>query len=114
MRQMNRRRALAAPWAVALGAAILLTSQGCSVMPPEQQAAASAASVDDSSLSAQIKTELARDPELAALDIKVDSFKGVVHLSGFAPSRSLKAAAIRIATDAEGVLRVQDGIVVKS
>ncbi len=39
--------------------------------------------VDDAALTAKVKTALARDRDVSALDVNVTTYRGVVQLSGF-------------------------------
>jgi len=43
--------------------------------------------LDDSAITAKVKSAFVADKQVSALDIQVSTFKGVVQLSGFAGSR---------------------------
>ena len=66
----------------------------------------------DPGVTAAVKTKLLADPDVAGLKIDVDTQLGVVTLSGFVPSATEKAEAVRIATDTAGVKRVNDKLTV--
>ena len=61
---------------------------------------------EDGRTTAAIKTRLALDPDLSALEISVDTTDGVVTLAGRVTSAENVAKAIRIALEEEGVQEV--------
>lgn len=63
---------------------------------------------DDASITAAVKADLARDPDLSALRIDVDTHDGNVSLSGTAPSAAAKERATGIARAAAGVKAVDN------
>lgn len=69
--------------------------------------------IDNSTITTKVKAAFVNDPVVSALDVKVDSFKGVVQLSGFVNTSAEKAQAGRIAASIKGVTDVQNNIVVK-
>lgn len=69
--------------------------------------------VDDSAVTAKVKTALAQSEQTSALAIEVETFKGEVQLSGFVNTASEKQAAGRIARSAEGVTAVHNNLIVK-
>lgn len=64
-------------------------------------------------LSARVKTALARDELGSLLDIEVESFRGVVPLSGLVVDETRKARAGEVASGVEGVARIENTLVVK-
>jgi hyperosmotically inducible protein len=70
--------------------------------------------VSDSTITAEVKTALAADPQLAALKIDVDTNNGVVTLTGPAPDEQSKSRATQIAAAPKGVMRVENRLEVKS
>lgn len=70
--------------------------------------------VDDATITTKVKTAFVRDDLVKALDVKVDTFKGVVQLNGFVDTNEQKLRAEQIATGVQGVSRVQNNISVKS
>jgi hyperosmotically inducible periplasmic protein len=70
--------------------------------------------IDDSVVTSKVLSELAASDETSAADIEVETFRGVVQLSGFVDSRSEKQAAKRIAKTVEGVREVEDNLIVKN
>lgn len=63
--------------------------------------------IDDATITTRVKTSLLNDPAVAGLKIDVDTFKGVVTLSGAVKSRQEEQTAIRIARGTPGVKDVK-------
>ncbi len=72
--------------------------------------AAIAGAVDDATITASVSAGLAKDSELSALRIDVDTKAGVVTLKGPAPSLAAKARAEEIARAVKGVSRVDNAL----
>jgi hyperosmotically inducible periplasmic protein len=70
--------------------------------------------VSDSTITAQVKTALAADPQLSALRIEVDTNNGVVTLTGPAPDEQSKSRATQVAAGPKGVMRVENRLEVKA
>ena len=69
--------------------------------------------VDDSVITSKVKAALVSDPGTKAREISVETFKGVVQLSGFVSSPTEKEKAGEIARNVKGVTGVRNNIVVK-
>lgn len=69
--------------------------------------------VDDSAITARVKKALHDDGQFKYDDIKVDTFKGTVQLSGFANSSDEKSRAADLAKGAPGVKDVVNNVTVK-
>lgn len=69
--------------------------------------------VDDSVLTAKVKAEIFNDPMLKVLQINVESYKGVVQLSGFVDSEQASTKAVELASSVKGVKSVKNSLVVK-
>ena len=67
---------------------------------------------DDAAITAQVAAGLAKDPELSALKINVDTKGGVVTLSGPAPTAQAKERATGIAKGVKGVGGVNNQLTV--
>ncbi|MFD1709654.1 BON domain-containing protein [Ottowia sp. GY511] len=76
-------------------------------------AGAVAAVMDDAGITASVKTDLAKDPDLSALAINVDTKDGVVTLNGPAPNAAAKDRAETIAKGVKGVKSVSNNLAVK-
>jgi osmotically-inducible protein OsmY len=72
------------------------------------------AETQDASITTQVTAELARDPELSALKIDVDTRAGTVVLKGTAPNESAKDRAVTLARAVSGVVSVQSQLRVGS
>jgi len=64
-------------------------------------------SIDDATVTTRVKTALLNDPEIKALSIDVDTFKGVVTLSGSVRSEQERNRAVAVARQANGVSDVK-------
>jgi osmotically-inducible protein OsmY len=69
--------------------------------------------VDDSALTAKVKSAIVADPELRTLDVHVTTFKGVVELSGFVDSKNVSRRAEEVAEKVDGVKKVKNDLSVK-
>jgi hyperosmotically inducible periplasmic protein len=105
---MNTTRTWVIVAATAMSVAVL---PACSVMRDQQSVGTY---VDDTTLTTRVKAKFADDPAVSALSISVETFKGLVQLSGFAKSGEEKAAAERLARSVSGVSGVKNDIVVRS
>ena len=65
-------------------------------------------SIDDAAITASIKSKLIADDELKAIDINVDTSKGVVTLTGAAPNAKALERATTIARSTDGVSDVKN------
>lgn len=70
--------------------------------------------IDDAAITTRIKVEMAKDKEVSATSIKVETDKGVVQLSGTAKSRAEVDKAVSIARAVNGVSSVQNNITVQT
>jgi hyperosmotically inducible protein len=66
--------------------------------------------VDDSTISATIKASLFDNKNTHATEINVDTYKGVVQLSGFVRTEAEKEAAGKIAAETSGVKEVHNSL----
>ena len=69
--------------------------------------------VDDSVITTKVKTALLVDPDVKSLDLGVETFKGVVQLSGFVNNAEQARKAVEIARSVQGVKSVKNSLVVK-
>ena len=80
----------------------------------KQAAQTTGGAIDDSTVTAKVKTALTESKETKAHDIKVETRGGVVRLSGFVGNESQKSAATKVAQSVEGVKAVKNSISVKN
>ena len=68
----------------------------------------------DSWITAKVKTALVRERAVRAMSINVETFKGVVQLSGFVNNEQQKRQAAAAAATVKGVVEVKNALIVKS
>ena len=97
---------------LAFSAAILgLLLAGCVGSPARES---TGEFVDDSAITAKVKTALLDDKFTRGLEVHVETFKGAVELSGFVTTESDKQKAAEVASSVNGVRSVANGVVVRS
>ena len=69
--------------------------------------------VDDSVITAKVKTAIFNDSTLKVNEINVETFKGVVQLSGFVRSQADIDRAVQIARGVAGVKSVKNDMRIK-
>lgn len=95
---------------ISVGLAILLGTSACAVTSHQSTVGEY---VDDSAITARVKTRFAEDEKVSAMRISVETLKGVVTLSGFAISEEEKSRAGEVARGVPNVKSVVNGIVVR-
>ena len=63
--------------------------------------------IDDATITTRVKTSLLNDPDVGGLRIDVDTFKGVVTLSGRVKNRDEETKAVALARKIGGVADVK-------
>ena len=96
---------------VALCLALPLVWAGCASTPTRES---TGEYVDDSVITSKVKSELGADKVLSLFQISVETYKGVVQLSGFVNSREAADHAADIARKVKGVREVKNSLVVKT
>jgi len=76
--------------------------------------AKAAMAIDDSALTAKVKTAMLADPSLKALQINVDTKDGTVTLKGGVESQAQKDRATDVAQGVSGVKSVDNNLTVKT
>ena len=71
-------------------------------------------SIDDTAITARVKSALGGDSQFKYDDVHVTTFKGTVQLSGFVASKDAKSHAEELAKNVEGAKQVQDSIALKN
>jgi hyperosmotically inducible periplasmic protein len=69
--------------------------------------------VADAAITASVNADLAKDNDLSALRIDVDTHNGHVTLKGTAPSEAAKERAARMAGQVKGVTSVDNQLIVQ-
>jgi osmotically-inducible protein OsmY len=88
----------------------LVTVTGCAVTRGQQTAGAY---VDDTAITASVKTRMLEDERVAGTSVTVETLNGTVMLSGFAKSQAERSAAESIARKVDGVRAVKNEITVR-
>ncbi len=83
----------------------LLFLLGCTATPTQES---TGEYIDDSVITARVKTALLNEPTLKSFEINVETYKGVVQLSGFVSPQSNWNKAVEIAHSIKGVRSVNN------
>ena len=91
--------------------AVLLTSLlGCASTPKHE---GTGEYVDDTVITTKVKAAVFSEPALKSAEINVETFKGVVQLSGFVSSRADINKAVEVAHSVQGVQSVKNDMRLK-
>lgn len=93
-----------------LMAAIATFVAACAATPNQES---TGGYFDDATITAKVKSDLATDPNTSAREIHVNTYKGVVDLSGFVNAPSEIPEARLVASKVPGVTSVHDNLIVK-
>ena len=69
--------------------------------------------LDDAAITTKVKTSILGDSKLKLLQISVETYKGVVQLSGFVDSTAAADKAAELARTVNGVKSVNNSLIVK-
>jgi osmotically-inducible protein OsmY len=69
--------------------------------------------VDDSVITTKVKAAIFNEPGLKSFEINVETYKGVVQLSGFVDSQADINKAVEVARSVKGVVSVKNAMRVK-
>lgn len=94
----------------ALLAFALVSVVGCASTPTKE---GTGEYVDDSVITTKVKTAILNEPTLKVAEINVETFKGVVQLSGFVASPAAATKAVEVARDVGGVKSVKNDMRIK-
>jgi osmotically-inducible protein OsmY len=97
MKQLSRTKSLLLAFAL-----LVPLTAGCGKTVGE--------TIDDTTITTRVKTSMLNDPAVGGLRIDVDTFKGVVTLSGRVKTQAEKNQAIALARRTEGVVEVKDAL----
>ena len=64
--------------------------------------------IDDSVITAKVKAAIAGDPDVSVLEVSVETYDGLVQLSGFVSNQAQANRAIEIARGVSGVKGVRN------
>ncbi len=103
---MNPIKAICA----SLLAVVLITTFGCAGSATSES---TGEYIDDTVITTRVKAALVDASDVSASDVSVETFKGVVQLSGFVDSRNTMDTAVSIASDVKGVTSVRNDMRIK-
>lgn len=103
---MKRLKSISAFFGVVLMASIL----GCAATSTRE---GTGEYVDDSAITAKVKSAMLGSSGLKSTDISVETFKAVVQLSGFVDSQAQMSQAIKVAEGVGGVKSVKNDMRLK-
>ncbi len=89
---------------------VVFALSGCAGTPVQES---TGEYLDDTAITTKVKTTLLNDPMVSGLSINVETFKGVVQLSGFANSEAERERAATLARSIGGVRLVKNDIHLK-
>lgn len=93
-----------------LAALALGTAAGCASGP---QRASAGQYIDDAAITAGVKAAIVNEPSLKVSEINVETWQGVVQLSGFVSSADNVATAASVARTVKGVKSVKNDLRLK-
>ncbi|WP_050478816.1 BON domain-containing protein [Herbaspirillum rhizosphaerae] len=91
-------------------ALFMLALAACSSTP---QQASTGQIIDDSVITTKVKAAIFEEPNLKSMQISVETYKGIVQLSGFVNSSAVSLKAAEVTRKVEGVKGVKNSLVVK-
>lgn len=96
---------------VAIAAAMMVGLTGCAVVSDRET---TGQYIDDTTTTTSVKSSIFQDRELKGSQIHVETFQGVVQLSGFVDSYKESLRAGQIAQNIGGVRAVKNNLVVRN
>lgn len=89
---------------------MLATVLGCSSTPRQES---TGEYFDDSVITTKVKAAIFNEPSLKSAEINVETFKGIVQLSGFVSSAADVQKAAELASSVKGVTSVKNDMRIK-
>jgi osmotically-inducible protein OsmY len=89
---------------------LLVSLLGCASTPTKE---GTGEYVDDTVITTKVKMAVFNEPSLKSAEINVETFKGVVQLSGFVSSQAAINKAVEVARSVPGVTSVKNDMRVK-
>lgn len=96
--------------AVLFGAFAVLSASGCG---STAERSSTGEYVDDTVITTKVKAAIIKEPNLSAAEVNVETYKGVVQLSGFVSSAADIRRAVELARAVDGVTSVKNDMRVK-
>ncbi|HSQ10967.1 MAG TPA: BON domain-containing protein [Burkholderiaceae bacterium] len=91
-------------------AVALVSVVGCASTPKQE---GTAEYMDDTMITTKVKTAILNEPTLKVAEINVETFKGVVQLSGFVSSQAAATKAVEVTRGVGGVKSVKNDMRIK-
>ena len=102
---------LSCAFSTLLLASVAFNGAGCAATATRQS---TGEYIDDTAITAKVKTALIKDDTVKAADVQVETFRGNVQLSGFVDTAVQKARAAQVAQSVTGVTNVTNNIQLKA
>jgi len=96
--------------AAVAGALLIATALGCASTAKHE---GTGEYVDDTVITTKVKTAILKEPTLKSAEINVETFKGVVQLSGFVSSQVAQNTAVDVTRNVAGVKSVKNDMRLK-
>lgn len=93
-----------------MGIFLLVSLMGCASTPKKE---GTAEYIDDTVITTKVKAAILQEPTLKVTEINVETFKGIVQLSGFVNSKEDTRKAIHVAEGVSGVKSVKNDMQLK-
>ena len=90
---------------------LFLSFVGCTATPTRES---TGEFIEDTVITTKVKAAIVNEPTLKATEINVETFKGVVQLSGFASNQAEISRAVEIARGVKGVSSVKNDVRLKT
>jgi len=103
-------KAMKAICASLVAIALVTTTIGCAGSATQES---TGEYFDDTWITTKVKAALVEDSDVKAREVNVETFKGVVQLSGFVESQAAMDQAVVIARRIEGVVSVRNDMAIK-
>ena len=94
----------------ALSFAMLILLVGCASQTSRES---TGEYIDDTAITAKVKAALVADKEVSAMSVNVETFRGVVQLSGFADGPREISRAVAVTRGVKGVKSIKNDLRVK-
>ena len=91
-------------------AVMFATLLGCASTPKQE---GTGEYLDDGVVTTKVKAAIFNEPSLKSTEITVETFKGVVQLSGFVRTQADVDKAVEVASRVKGVASIKNDMVVK-
>lgn len=93
-----------------VAALVMATALGCASTAKQE---GTGEYVDDTVITTKVKAAIFNEPTLKSAEINVETFKGVVQLSGFVTSAAAESKAVEVARTVGGVKSVKNDMRLK-